>query len=53
MKRLLIILLGTLCVLGLLLGMTSCKPGNGPDEQPPQTVMVDIVKDYTQDTTGV
>ena len=44
MKRFLIILLGALCVLGLLLGMTSCKPDNGPDEQP-ETVKVDVVKD--------
>lgn len=44
MKRLLIILLGALCVLSLLLGMTACKPDNGPDEQPPAAT-VDIIKD--------
>ena len=44
MKRLLLILLGTLCVLGLVVGITACK-SNGSDDQPTVVPTVDIVKD--------
>ena len=46
MKRFLIILLGALCVLCLLVGMTACNHTNDP-EQPPTVATVDIVKDGT------